>query len=98
MKQIMTTLILALTFGLQYSNAQQKEITETYENYIESTKSDNLDDQLEYYHPAIFTYYPRDTFLLAFEMIKANLMYKVGNERLVSISEVLPLTILSMLW
>lgn len=88
MKQIITTLILVLTFGLQYSDAQQKEIAETFENYIESTKSDNLEDQLDYYHPEIFNYFPKDTFLLAFEMIKANPMFKTGNERLLSISEV----------
>jgi len=88
MKQTITIIILVLTFGLQSAMAQKKEITETFSNYIEATKSDNLEEQLKFFHPQLFIFFPKDTFLLALEMIKANPMVKVGNERLISISEV----------
>ena len=88
MKQIFTVLILVLTIGLQNLKGQQSEITETFNKYIEATKSENLEEQLDYYHPEIFKHFPRDTILLAFEMLKSNPMIQIGNEKMISISEI----------
>ena len=88
MRQILTILTLVLTFGLQNLKAQQGEINATFDKYIEATKSEDLEEQLDYYHPEIFNHFPKDTFLLAFEMLKSNPMLQVGNEKLVSISEI----------
>lgn len=88
MKQIFTILILVLTCGLQNVKGQQSEITKTFDKYIEATKSENIEEQLDYYHPEIFKHLPRDTFLLAFKMLKSNPMIQVGNEKLVSVSEI----------
>ena len=88
MKQIFTVLILVLTIGLQNLKGQQSEITETFNKYIEATKSENLEEQLDYYQPEIFKHFPRDTILLAFEMLKSNPMIQIGNEKMISISEI----------
>jgi len=88
MKQIFTVLILVLTIGLKNLIGQQSEITETFNKYIEATKSENLEEQLDYYHPEIFKHFPRDTILLAFEMLKSNPMIQIGNEKMISISEI----------
>lgn len=88
MKKTLTVVILLLTLGLQIANAQQKDITKTFDNYINATKSDKLTEQLDYFHPSLFDFFPKDTFLLALEMIKLNPMVKVGNEKLISISDI----------
>ena len=88
MKQIFTVLILVLTIGLQNLKGQQSEITETFNKYIEATKSENLEEQLDYYQPEIFKHFPRDTILLALEMLKSNPMIQIGNEKMISISEI----------
>ena len=88
MRKILIIVTLALIFGFQNLKAQRNEINKTFDKYIEATKSENLEEQLDYYHPEIFNHFSKDSILLAFEMIKSNPMVKVGNEKLVSISEI----------
>jgi len=96
MKQVIAIVFIISTVGFQCCNAQQQgnsqsqqqEITETFEKYIIATKSENIEDQLEYYYPRIFEYFPRDSFIVALEMMQEMSEFKLGNEKLISLSEV----------
>jgi hypothetical protein len=96
MKQVLAIVFIVSTIGFQCCNAQQqgnsqahqKEITETFEKYISATKSENIEDQLEYYYPRTFEFFPRDSFIVAFEMMQEMPDVKMGNEKMISLSEV----------
>jgi hypothetical protein len=89
MKHYLKKLILLLTFSVQIANAQQEDITKTFNNFIKATKSDNLNEQLDYLYPRVFEFYSKDSILMELEMSKKDPVIKVGNEELISISEIL---------
>ena len=88
MKHYLKKLILLLTFSVQIANAQQEDITKTFNNFIKATKSDNLNEQLDYLYPRVFEFYSKDSILMELEMSKKDPVIKVGNEKLISISEI----------
>lgn len=89
MKNTLVMMVLLMTIGCQVATSQHDDLTETFDNYIRTTKSDSPAEQLEYLHPRVFDFIPKDTLLLGLEMIKQSTMVKAGNEKIVSKSDII---------
>lgn len=83
-------LIYALCiFGISFSlSAQKSDIETTFNNYIDATHSDDVSEQLEYFYPQMFDFVPEDQMLEGLKRTKETNKIKIGNEKLISISEI----------
>ncbi|MAY83101.1 MAG: hypothetical protein CMP59_03125 [Flavobacteriales bacterium] len=86
MKAILSLLTLFISLSLF---AQKDQIENTFNNYIEATHAVNVGDQLDYFYPQMFEYFPREKMLEGLTKTRENGKISLENERLVSISEVL---------
>jgi len=85
MKFILTLGLLSISLVL---SAQKETIEDTFNEYMEATHADDVDQQLDYFYPQIFDFFPREKMLEGLKQTRNNGKISLENEKLVSISEV----------
>lgn len=81
-------LLFTILFSLSFAHAQEQEIESTFKEYIKATHAANVDEQLDYFHPSIFDFFPRENMLDGLKKSRENGKVSLSNERLSSTSEV----------
>ena len=80
--------LVGLVLSFQVSFGQNDDIKTVFNNYIKSTKSTDVREQIDFLYPKQFEYFSRDTLVTAYEMLQENPSVQLGEEKLISISEI----------
>ena len=86
MKYLFSLSFILIAFNL---SAQKAELEGVFNSYIEATKSNDVSEQLDYFYPAMFEYFPREDMIDGLKQTKQNGMIELDNERLEYLSEIL---------
>lgn len=80
-------LFIGLVSSFITSCSQTEKPNVVFDRYIKATHSDDVTEQINYLHPELFTYYPKDSLIKSYQMLKNYEGVSLGDEEIISTSE-----------
>lgn len=80
-------LFIGLVLSFITSCSQTEKPNGVFDRYIKATHSDDVTEQINYLHPELFTFYPKDSLIKSYQMLKNYEGVSLGDEEIISTSE-----------